>query len=72
MMVVLARLELVQSPGEAEMLVADLQPRFGGVDIVLMGQDEDGAAQYHGDADLLSLLAGVPVDRMPWQAYALG
>ena len=72
MMVVLTRLELVQSPGEAEMLVADLRPRFGGVDIVLMGQDEGGTPHYHGDADLLSLLPGVPVDRLPWRAYAVG
>ncbi len=72
MMVVLAHLDLVQSPGEAEMLIADLRPRFGGVDMVLMGQDEEGTPHYHGDAELLLLLAGVPVDRMPWKTYALG
>jgi len=70
MMVVLAHLDLVQSPGEAEMLIADLRPRFGGVDMVLMGQDDDGAPHYYGDAELLALLAGVPVDRMPWKTYA--
>jgi hypothetical protein len=72
MMVVLAHLDLVQSPGEAEMLIADLRPRFGGIDIVLMGQDEEGTPHYHGNADLLLLLAGVPVDRMPWKTYTLG
>ena len=72
MMVVLVPLDVVQSPGEAEMLVADLGPRFGGVDIVLLGQDDDGTPHYHGDADLVSLLAEVPVDRMPWKAYPLG
>jgi hypothetical protein len=69
MMVILVPLSLVQTPGEAEMLVADLRPRFGGVDLVLMGQDEDGTPHYHGEAELLSLLAGVPVDRLPWKAY---
>ena len=54
------------------MLVADLRPRFGGVDVVLMGQDDDGTPRYHGDAELLSLLADVPVDRLPWKAYPLG
>ena len=72
LMVVLVPLALVRSPGEAEMLAADLRPRFGGVDIVLMGQDDDGAAQYHGRDELLALLAAVPVDRMPWKSYALG
>jgi len=72
MMVALVPLDVVQSPGEAEMLMADLSPRFGGVEMVLMGQDEDGTPHYHGDAELLSLLAEVPVDRLPWKAYPLG
>jgi hypothetical protein len=72
MMVILVPLDVVQSPGEAEMLMADLCPRFGGVDMVLMGQDDNGAPHYHGDAGLVSLLADVPVDRMPWKAYPVG
>jgi len=72
LLVVLVPVDLVQSPGEAEMLVADLRPRFGGVDVVLMGQDEDGTPRYHGDAELLLLLAGVPVDQLPWKVYPLG
>ncbi len=71
MLVVLVPMHLVQSPGEAEMLVTDLRPRFGGVDVVLMGQDEDGTPRYHGDAELLLLLAGVPVDHLPWQVYPI-
>ncbi len=72
LVVVLVPLALVQSHGEADMVIADLRPRFGGVDVVLMGQDDEGEPQYHGDADLLALLAGVPVDRLPWQSYPLG
>ncbi len=53
------------------MLVADLRPRFGGVDVVLMGQVDDGTPRYHGDAELLSLIADVPVDRLPWRTYPL-
>lgn len=34
--VVLVGIDLVTSPGEADMAKADLSPRFGGVDIVLM------------------------------------
>ena len=71
MMVVLVPVAVVHSPGEAEMLVTDLRPRFGGVDVVLMGQADDGTPCYHGDAELLSLIADVPVDRLPWKTYAL-
>lgn len=67
--VVLVPLGVVQQPGEADMLAADLRARFGGADVVLMGQADDGTPQYHGDADLQTLLQGVPVDRMPWKHY---
>lgn len=71
MLVVLVGLKVVQSPGEADMLSSDLQARFGGVSVVLMGQHEDGTPQFHGDAALVQLLAGVPVDRMPWKTYPI-
>ncbi len=71
MLVVLVGLNVVQSPGEADMLSADLRARFGGVDVVLMGQHEDGTPQYHGDPALVQLLADLPVDQMPWKTYPL-
>ena len=71
LVVILVPLDVVQSPGEAEMLAADLRPRLGSVEVVLMGQDEDGTPHYHGDGELLSLLAGVPIDRLPWKVYPL-
>ena len=70
--VVLVPLDLISRPGEADMAIADLRPRFGGVDVVLMGQDEDGTPSYHGDATLRELLDHIPVDRMPWKPYPVG
>ena len=70
--VVLTGLEVVRSPGEAQMLAADLRPHFGGVDLVLMGQSDDGTPYYHGAPALLALLADLPIDRMPWRAYTVG
>ena len=69
MLVVLVPLDVVQSPGEAEMLAEDLRPRFGSVDVVLVAQDDDGMPHYHGDDELQALLAGVPLERMPWRTY---
>lgn len=71
MLVVLVGLKVVQNPGEADMLRSDLQARFGGVSVVLMGQHEDGTPQYHGDAALVQSLAGVPIDQMPWKSYPI-
>ena len=72
MLVVLAGMELLRSPGEADMLIADLRPRFGGVEVVLMAQDDSDAPHYHGDAELVDLLADVHIDRMPWKSYPVG
>ena len=69
--VVLVPLEVVRSPGEAAMAAADLAPRFGGVELVLMGQTDDGTPEYHGAAESLALLQDVPLERMPWKTYTL-
>jgi predicted nucleic acid-binding protein len=39
--------------------------------VVLMGQDEDGTPHDYGDAALIELLQGVPIDRMPWRMNPL-
>ena len=70
--VVVSQTALVASPGEADMAIEDLQPYFGGVPVVLMAQKDDGSPRYHGDSQLVSLLAGIPIDKMPWKQYAVG
>lgn len=68
--VVLVGLATASGPGEADLVIADMQRRFG-VPVVLMGQDEVGTPTYYGTEDLKTLLAAVPVDRMPWKDYTL-
>ena len=63
-MIVLVELTTASGPGEADLVIADMQRKFG-VPIVLMGQQEDGTPIYYGDEDLKDRLAAVPVDRMP-------
>lgn len=64
--------DLVRSPGEADMAIDDLRPRFGGVPVVLMAQNDDGSPAYYGDRELVQLLSGVPLDKMPWTEYRIG
>jgi hypothetical protein len=66
--VVLVDLTTASGPGEADLVIAELEPRFD-VPVVLMGQEEDGTPVYYGNKDLKELLAAVPVDRMPWKEY---
>jgi hypothetical protein len=67
--VVLAQLDLIHNPGEADLAIDTLQPKFGGVPVVLMAQKEDGTPVYYGDQNLVQSLEDVPVDKMPWQEY---
>ena len=71
MVVVLVSLQLVESPGEASLVIGDLGAHFGGAPVVLMGQRADGSPCYYGDPELVDLLAGVPIEKMPWRAYPL-
>lgn len=69
LVVVVVSMALVRSAGEADMAVDTLAPSFGGVPVVLMAQEEDGSPRYYGDADLVRLLRGIPLERMPWKEY---
>jgi hypothetical protein len=66
--VVLVALTTASGPGEADLVIADMQRRFG-VPVVLMGQEEDGTPIYYGNEELKERLATIPVDRMPWKEY---
>jgi hypothetical protein len=68
--VVLVGLTTASGPGEADLVIADMQRRFG-VPVVLMGQEEDGTPIYYGHEDLKERVAAVPVDRLPWKEYLL-
>lgn len=67
--VVLAQLDLIHNSGEADMAIDTLQPKFGGVPVVLMAQKEDGTPVYYGDQDLVRSLEDLPIDKMPWKEY---
>ena len=69
--VALVTMDLVNSPGEADMAIQSLQPTFGGVPVVLMAQRDDGTPVYYGDEDLVRSLAFVPVEQMPWKEYSV-
>jgi hypothetical protein len=67
--VALVSMELVTNPGEGDMAIDTMQPKFGGVPVILMAQREDGSPVYYGDGDLVKALRDVPVEKMPWKPY---
>ena len=70
--VVLVGMDLVKDPAEANLVIDSLAPRFGGVPVLLMAQNDEGSPTYYGDQDLVRALAGVPIDKMPWKEYPVG
>ena len=69
--IVLVNMDMVTSSGEADMAIDTLEPKFGGVPVILMAQREDGSPVYYGDQGLVSSLQDIPVDDMPWKSYSV-
>jgi hypothetical protein len=72
LVVVLVSMDLVRNVGEADLAIETLVPDFGGVPVVLMAQEDDGSPRYYGEAELVDLLDGLPIERMPWKEYPVG
>ena len=62
----------VLASGEGDMAIDSLQDGFGGVPVVLLAQQPDGSPRYYGDQTLVTLLRGVPLEKMPFKEYDVG
>jgi len=51
------------------MAIDSMQPKFGGVPVILMAQKDDTTPVYYGNQDIVKALEDIPVDQMPWQEY---
>ncbi len=69
--IVLVGMDMVTNPGEADMAIDSLEPKFSNATVVLMAQREDTSPVYYGDQDLVALLGDLPVDKMPWKTYSI-
>lgn len=69
--VVGAQMDLIKNSGEADMAIERLQTSFGGVPVVLMAQNDKGSPTYYGDNEIVRLLAGIPLEEMPWKEYSI-
>ncbi len=67
--VVLVGMEMVTQPGEADMMIDTLQPKFGNAPVILMAQKEDTSPVYYGEQDLVTMLRDIAIDDMPWKSY---
>jgi len=69
--IVLVGMDMVTNPGEADMAIDSLEPKFGNATVILMAQREDTSPVYYGDQELVSALGDIPVDKMPWKTFSI-
>lgn len=69
--VVVVQRHVIDNRSMAVDAIADFQPVFAGMPVVLMAQDGAGRPIYFGRQDIARFLAGVPMHTIPWREYTL-
>jgi hypothetical protein len=54
---------------EADRLISAMSPEFGGVPVVLMGQDSRGVPTYYGRPDIVRFLQNILPEQLPWRDF---
>ena len=70
--IVVVRESVIDDKEKTKAAMAQFQPMFPGVPVVLMAQNSLGTPIYVGRQDLVSFLQGVPLKAIPWKKYRLG
>lgn len=70
--IALVSMDLVKSPGEADMFIADLETRYSDAAVLLVAQDEKGSPTHYGNADLIRRVAPISIEELPWKEYPFG
>lgn len=69
--VVVVRRAVLQSPSQRDEAVLEFSATFDGLPTVLMAQDSRGTPEYYGRQDIVSFLADVPFEALPWADYTV-
>ncbi len=69
--VVVVKKVVLSTPNESQKLIAEFQPVFPGVPIILMAQDNREVPSYYGRKDIAAFLARIPLRAIPWKKYTL-
>ena len=67
--VVCVKKSLLNNKIDARKHISRMSSFFGGVPVVLMGQDSRGIPEYYGRTDIVNFLANVHPARLPWRRY---
>ena len=69
--IVVVKSHVLHNPKEAETMRCFGTQAFGPIPIVLMAQNSGGTPTYLGRKDIVSFLAKVPFQVIPWREYTL-
>lgn len=67
--IVLVGMDLIKTPGEADMAIDRLGTTFPDQTVILMAQNAQGSPAYYGDQNIVEALRGVALEDMPWREY---
>ena len=69
--IVIVKKHVIDNSFEANNAIAEFQPVFPSVPIVLMAQDAWGEPTYYGRQDIARFLASIPMESIPWKQYTI-
>ena len=69
--IVVVKKNILDRRNQADRMIREFQPVFGGVPVVLMAQDHRGAPRYYGQKDIARFMADVPMSAVPWREYTI-
>jgi signal recognition particle receptor subunit beta len=69
--VVLVQSRVINSPTEADKIIAAFQVVFSGIPVVLMALDHGGVPTYYGREDISRFMASVPIQAIQWKEYSI-
>ena len=69
--IVIVQRHILDNQSEANQIIRRFTPAFGGIPIILMGQDSQGVPTYYGRQDISRFMANVPLEAVPWSEFTL-
>ena len=69
--IIVVKPHVIDNPSEANSMRTLGARAFGPVPIILMAQNSRGLPTYSGRRDIVSFLAKVPMQAIPWREYTL-
>ena len=69
--VVAVKKGIIEDTVAADKAIGSFRRTFPGLPIVLIAQDLPGTPTYYGPADIVTMVARLPFNQIPWKRYTV-